>query len=119
MNALELPGVRWRPTSFFPTSSKHRDAHCFGVQAHLTDRNKVQTVTLGLHLIKALHDLFPNDFQFRASGPSGKSYFDLLLGTDKVRAAIEAGTSVPQIVYSWQEDLSEFTRKRQGHLLYI
>ena len=119
MNSLELPGVRFRPTSFFPNSSKHKDTQCFGVQAHLIDRNKVQTVPLGLHLIKALHDLFPDDFQFRASGPSGRSFFDLLLGTGKVRAAIQAGTPVAEIMASWRDEMAEFMRKRQGHLLYI
>ncbi len=119
MNSLGLPGVRFRPTSFFPSSSKHRDSQCFGVQVHVTDRSKLQTVPLGLSLIKALHDLFPNDFQFRAPGPSGKSFFDLLLGTDKVRHAIEAGASVQDIVFSWQDQLSEFMMKRRSYLLYI
>lgn len=119
MNSLGLMGVRFRPTSFFPSMSKHRDSQCYGVQVHLTDRNKVETVPLGLHLIKSLHDLFPNEFQFRAPGPSGKSFFDLLLGTSKVRQAIEAGASVPEIILSWQPALSEFVAKRQPYLLYM
>lgn len=118
MSSLELPGVAFRPTSFFPRSSKHADQHCFGVQVHLTDRSKLDTVPLGLHLVKALRDLFPKDFQFRARKP-GSHYFDLLLGTDKVRLAIDAGASVQEIMLPWRSELSEFMAKRKPYLLYM
>ena len=119
MNGLGIPGVKFRPTSFFPNSSKHKDQQCFGVQPHVMDRSKLQTTLLGLSLIKALHDLFPNDFQFRAPGPSGKSFFDLLLGTDAVRKAILAGASVREIIDSWQPALEEFKENRRPYLLYV
>ncbi|MBP6965053.1 MAG: DUF1343 domain-containing protein [Armatimonadetes bacterium] len=119
LNSLELPGVRFRPTSFYPSLSKHKEAQCFGVQAHVTDRGKLQTVPLGLHLVKALRDLFPKDFQFRAPGASGKRYFDLLLGTDKVREGIESGASVEEIMLPWRSGLEEFMVKRRPYLLYM
>lgn len=117
LNSLSLAGVRFRPTSFIPTSSKHQGELCHGVQVHLMDRTQVRTVELGLHVIKALHDLFKDAFEFRASS-SGKFYFDLLLGTDKVRLAIQAGAPVQEIVESWRVDLWEYNRKRQAYLLY-
>jgi uncharacterized protein YbbC (DUF1343 family) len=36
LNALELPGVRYRPHTFTPTASKYTGEVCHGVQAHIT-----------------------------------------------------------------------------------
>ncbi len=118
LNAIGLEGVGFRPASFIPTASKHQNEPCSGVQIHIFQREKVNAVLIGLYLIKAFHDLFPNDFQFRPPGPSGKTHFDLLLGTDKVRLAIEAGAEVDEIIDSWEDDLYKFKQIRQKYLLY-
>ena len=118
LNAIELPGVRFRPVHFMPKASKHQDQACSGVQAHVMDRDAVRAVEVGLHVVKALQDLHPDDFQFRPPGPSGKHFFDLLTGTDETRLAIQAGTPVEEIVGSWADGLQEFMRARQRHVLY-
>jgi len=118
LNSLDLPGVRFRPVHFIPSASKHQGAACGGVQVHIMKRDAVRAVDVGLHLVKTLHDIYPNDFQFRAPGPSGKHFFDLLAGTDKIRLAIQAGVPVDEIVASWQNELGAFMRARQKYLLY-
>lgn len=119
LNLLGLPGVRFRPVHFIPNASKHQGQQCNGVQIHITERTEVRTVETGMHLIKALQDLHPNDFQFREAGPSGKAFFDLLAGTDKTRLAIQAGASVEEIMSSWQEQLRSFMATRQHYLIYM
>ncbi len=84
----------------------------------MTDRGKVASVEVGLRLVKTLHDLYPDDFEFRPPGPSGKQFFDLLAGTDKTRLAIQSGVPVEEIVGSWDDGLREFMQTRQRHLLY-
>lgn len=118
LNSLDLPGVRFRPVHFIPSASKHQGASCGGVQVHIMKRDAVRAVAVGLHLVKTLHDIYPTDFQFRAPGPSGKHFFDLLAGTDKTRLAIQAGVPVDEIVASWQNELGTFMRARQKYLLY-
>ncbi len=118
LNAIELPGVRFRPVHFMPKASKHQDQACSGVQAHVMDRDAVRAVEVGLHVVKALQDLHPNDFQFRPPGPSGKSHFDLLAGAENTRLAIQAGKAVDEIVASWADGLQEFMYARQRHVLY-
>lgn len=83
------------------------------------DRDAVRsTVEIGMHLIKALQDLHPNDFQFRGPSPSGKAFFDLLAGTDKTRLAIAAGVQINDILASWTDELNAFKQVRQKYLLY-
>jgi len=118
LNSANLSGVRFRPVSFIPSASKHKDQPCSGVQAHITNRDELAAVEVGLYVVKAFQDLYPNDFQFRPPGRSGKCFFDRLAGTDKTRLAIQAGVPVEDIVATWRDGLSEFMRARQGYLLY-
>jgi hypothetical protein len=43
---------------------------------------------------------------------------DILLGTDRVRRAIERGQSLRMIERGWQGDLARWRRRRAGALLY-
>ncbi|HUV05630.1 MAG TPA: DUF1343 domain-containing protein [Armatimonadota bacterium] len=118
LNAGDLPGIRFRPAHFIPTASKYQGERCGGVQAHVMDRDSLNAVAVGVYAIKALHDLYPKEFQFRPPGASGKCYFDLLAGTDKTRLAIEAGVPADEIIESWRDELCSFNRDRQAYLLY-
>jgi uncharacterized protein YbbC (DUF1343 family) len=112
LNALALPGVRARATRFAPGSDQFAGEMCGGIQLHVTDRHALRPLRLGLHLVAALRDLYPDEFTWRAS------HFDRLVGSDQVRQALERGGRVEQIVQSWSEALIEFDRRRAGYLLY-
>src|SRR6187200_3201313 len=51
MNALDLPGVVFRPTVFEPTFQKHARTACGGCQLHVTDRTAFRPVETGVALI--------------------------------------------------------------------
>lgn len=112
LNGLALPGVRARAARFVPGSGKFAGQMCGGIQLHVTDRNTLRPLTLGLHLLAALRDLYPDQFTWRAS------HFDRLVGSDEVRHALERAKPVEQIVQGWEETLAEFDQRRQAHLLY-
>jgi len=118
LNADELPGVRFRPAHFIPAASKYQGERCGGVQAHVMDRDALNSVAVGIYAIKALHELYPKEFQFRLPGASGRYYFDFLAGTDKTRLAIQAGAPAEEIIESWRDELWDFKRDRQAYLLY-
>ena len=46
------------------------------------------------------------------------NFMDKLSGTDKLRKAIEAGKTEPEIRASWQQGLTEFKKQRSPYLLY-
>ena len=115
MNALDLPGVRFRPTWFTPTFSKHAGALCGGVQLHVTDREAFRPVSTGLALLTVVRALHPDDFEFLPGDPP---FFDKLIGNGWVREAILAGESVQQIEARWQPELERFEQVRHRYLLY-
>lgn len=118
LNAYKLPGVTFRAASFTPTFSKHANKLSHGVQIHITNRNVYQPFETGLYIVKTIHDMYPNDFQFRAPGSNGISFFDNLVGNGSIRADIEAGKSVEEMKKSWQSGLDKFSRIRDKYLLY-
>ncbi|WP_257348938.1 exo-beta-N-acetylmuramidase NamZ family protein [Pseudalkalibacillus decolorationis] len=118
LNGLDLPGVTFRAASFTPMFSKHRGELSHGVQIHVTDKEAFQPVEMGLHLVKTIHDMYPEDFAFRAENSAGVSFFDNLIGNGWVREAIENGESVDEIKAQWQGDLDQFKKLRENYLIY-
>jgi uncharacterized protein YbbC (DUF1343 family) len=115
MNAADLPGVAFTPVSFTPTFSKFAGQACHGVWVIPTDRRTFMPFRTGVALVKAVHDLYPGQFQFGAGEPA---FFDLLAGTDAVRKGILAGQDVESIEQQWQARLAGFGAMRARYLIY-
>ena len=121
LNEVGLPGVYFRPHSFQPTFQKHGGKLCHGVQTHVVDRAAFKPVLTGIALIKLVHDLYPNGFEWQLP-PYEYVYdrypFDVIAGTFKLREQIEGGVSLADIAASWQADEQRFTEQRAQYLLY-
>lgn len=113
LNALSLPGVKFRAASFTPTFSKHAGKLSHGVEVYVTDRKTFDAVPTGLHIIKTIHDMYPNDFQFLSA-----NNFSLLIGNDWVRTMILEGASVAEIMNEYQNEQDEFKEVRKKYLMY-
>ncbi|WP_353853955.1 DUF1343 domain-containing protein [Bacillus sp. Bos-x628] len=113
LNRLKLKGVQFRPVSFTPTFSKHAGTLSHGVQLYVKDRSSFEAVKTGLSIIKTIHDLYPEDFQFLQT-----ESFNKLIGNGWVREEINKGTSVKHIMKRYHHDLKTFEKKRKGYLLY-
>lgn len=120
LNATKIHGVQFDPVEFMPISipgktlhPKFEDENCFGARIHITHRDSLDAFECGLHIVKMLHDLYPNDFQFRTDG-----HFDKLCGTDKIRIAIENVESVQNILGLGKKDQEAFLLTREKYLLY-
>jgi uncharacterized protein YbbC (DUF1343 family) len=118
LNSLNLPGVTFRAASFTPSFSKHAGKLSHGIQIHVTHRDAFKPVETGLHIVKAIHDMYPEDFEFRAENSAGISFFDNLMGNGWVREDIEEGKPVEEISPKWQKELKQFKKTREEYLLY-
>jgi len=112
LNALNLPGVKFREVWFTPTFSKFSGALCGGCQLHVTDRNAFRPVTTVLAELATIKQLYGDQLQLHAS------YFDSVMGTSKVREALERGEPAPQIIASFEPGLAEFAGLREPFLMY-
>jgi len=121
LNALQFEGVRFRACAFQPTFQKHARVTCGGVQIHVTDRNVFEPVSVGVAMVKAAYDLYPNDFRWKEPPYEyvyDKNPFDVISGTDKIRKAFEQGIGLHELLSSWKQPLQEFHEIRREHLLY-
>lgn len=118
LNQLRLPGVKFRAAYFTPQFSKHAGKLSGGIEVYVTDRENYQAIKTGLAIVKKIHDLYPDDFAFRAEDRNGVSFFDNLVGNGWIREAIEAGVSLDEIEAQWQHELQTFRDLRRNFLIY-
>jgi uncharacterized protein YbbC (DUF1343 family) len=110
LNGANLPGLRFVPIEFTPTSSVHKGKNCQGVYILVTDRNAVQPVMSGLSIAWHLRKLFGDEFRI-----------DDVVRLLQNRPAIEALKSSQdpsKLPQTWADDLAAFKRTRERYLLY-
>jgi uncharacterized protein YbbC (DUF1343 family) len=123
MNAMALPGVRFEALdyTFAENARKYPGELAHGVRFVITDREVYRPIAASLLFMEMAKKLHPDDLTFRGRAPEGggpMSYsLDRLSGTEKTRAAIEAGT-VRELLAQWDQDAARFAETRKPYLLY-
>lgn len=114
-----IPGVSFREAYFVPTFSKHVDKTCGGVQVHLTDPSRVDPIRVGVEMLVAAHDLYPEtawrEDDFDEERPF---WIDKLTGSTRLRTMIDDGASADEVIAAWSSELRDFERQRRPHLRY-
>ena len=110
LNARRIPGVRFYPVSFTPTSSKYANEVCQGVFMVVTNRAALPAVRLGLEVAAALSAL--NSGQFRLDNT------DRLLGSRDSFERVRRGEDPAVVAASWSGAESAWRRIRAKYLLY-
>lgn len=110
LNARMIPGVRFVPVTFTPTSGTHSGHACGGVNLIATERNVLDAPELGIELAVALRKLYPDDWKM--------DRMIEILGNRGVFQAIAQGEDPRNIAQSWQDELEAFRAVRSKYLLY-
>jgi uncharacterized protein YbbC (DUF1343 family) len=112
MNDLRLPGIRFEAITMpvAATAGKFPGQTIPAIRFVITDRLVYRPVRTSLLLIDAIRRRHPKDFAWRPS-------IDRLTGSDKVRAAIDAGNLLP-LLEAWDHEASQFRESRKPFLLY-
>ena len=121
LRAMNLPGVDFRATWFRPEFQKFAHEVCAGIELHITDRGALEPLALGLHLLKTIFDLHPEDFTWR---PEPYEFvgdvpaLDLLTGSAEAREIFETGGELAPLFDRWNQEVVDFNRSLEGVLLY-
>ena len=110
LGVRNIPGVRFTPVQFTPSSSRYAGEVCRGVRVTVTDRSALRSVTLGVEIATALRDLHPSDWK--------RERFGELLGSAAAVARLERGDPSSQVVSGWAAEQMEFERRRARFLMY-
>jgi uncharacterized protein YbbC (DUF1343 family) len=121
LNALQLPGVFFRPAHFQPTFQKWAGKMCGGVQIHVLNREIFEPFLTGVAVIAAACALYPESFEWRKPPYEYENVrlpIEILCGGPDIPEMIRSGVLIEQVRQSWQDDVAAFLRQRASYLLY-
>ncbi len=118
LNSRGLAGVRFKPISVVPARGGYDGKTSGGVQLEITDARAFRPVETAVHILTAIRDLNSNRSYWPKVAPGTRNMFDLAMGADAVRLAIQRGEKPETIIAAWQEKLSDFMAIRAGYLIY-
>jgi uncharacterized protein YbbC (DUF1343 family)/CubicO group peptidase (beta-lactamase class C family) len=110
LNQANLAGVRFHPVTFTPESSIFAKQKCEGVRLDVTDRNSLNSVTMGVTIAAAFQRLYPENFNL--------AKVNRLLQHTPTWEAIRDGKSLAEIRNLWIAGRNDFLKRRQKYLLY-
>jgi len=110
LNARAIPGVRFYPEQFTPTSSKFAKELCQGVFIVVTDRNAVRPVRVGVEIASALLRLFPGKFEVDSALR--------LFGSAAGLTRLKSGDDPVTIAAGWSGGEARWRLLRAKYLLY-
>ncbi len=118
MNALNLPGVLFRPISYKVLYGDWKDQILNGVQIHITDFEKVNLLELQFYFMQVHHELYPNMSPFTLATTNRMKMFDLVMGTDRVRLKFSKRFRVDDIKKFLHKDIDWFRKLSRRYYLY-
>lgn len=108
LEARKLDGVKFEACEFTPTASAQAKKKCHGVRVHVTDKKKIRTVTVALHMIDTLRKLSKELTYDHVGGMLGERDAPKKLGE----------LSVEQLLDEFSKGRADFEKKRASVLLY-
>jgi uncharacterized protein YbbC (DUF1343 family)/CubicO group peptidase (beta-lactamase class C family) len=109
LNDAGLPGVRFVPVRFTPTSSKHEGHLCEGVNLIITDRDRLEPVRMGFTIAATLRQLYADEWDTKNLR---------LIANERAIEGIRAGASAETIEAEYAAGLNDFRERRAEFLMY-
>jgi uncharacterized protein YbbC (DUF1343 family)/CubicO group peptidase (beta-lactamase class C family) len=110
LNTRDVPGIRFYPVRFTPTSSKYAGEECQGVFMIVTDRLRLRPVRVGIEIAAMLHKMYGPVFELDAA--------ERLFGSREGIERIRSGEDPSAIAASWTAAEARWRQLRAPYLLY-
>ena len=110
LQARHVAGVEFMAVRFTPDGGPYKGQLCQGVRLRIVDRNRLDSVGLGVEILSALYRLYPNVFQIDRALT--------LLGSRAALQAIKEGRDPAAVAADWQPGVERFLGVRAQYLLY-
>jgi uncharacterized protein YbbC (DUF1343 family) len=112
--SISLDTVSYVPSSIpgVASSPKYEGQSCNGLTFCIKDIGHFESVKFGVHLLCAMKQLFPDDFELR------EQWLCKLLGSREITAQLSLGSPADEIIAAWEPLLDHFKKQRDKYLLY-
>ena len=118
LNALDLPGVVFRPTYYQPTSGSSAGKTVGGVQIFFTDYAAARLTEIQFHVMQVVARMYPSQKPLDNTDVSKYSMFDKVLGSNRIREAFRKNYRFDDIKDYWRKDEDSFRAKSAKYYLY-
>ncbi|MEJ5229447.1 MAG: DUF1343 domain-containing protein [Pseudothermotoga sp.] len=113
-------GVAFRERVFVPAAFKLHNQVCNGLEFFVTDKQKIKPLNVAIDLLSVLKRVHREDFSWDKyyHDESERYYFDLLMGDDFYRKAIEDGATSKDLEPVWEREAQNFYKSVEKYFLY-
>jgi len=118
MNALQLPGVLFRPIFLKPFYATFVGEQIQGVQVHLVDPSAVQFTEIQFYLMQELAEMYPDKKVFEHANVKRFNMFDKVSGSDYIRKTFSKRYRFDDIKAYWNKDKAAFKELSKQYYLY-
>ena len=118
LNALNLPGVTFRPINVKPFYSVGKGENMGGVQIYITDYEKAHLTSIQFYIMQEVARMYP-EHEVMANANTGRfRMFDLVSGTNFIREKFTETKQYKDIEAYWNKDVESFRQKSAKYHLY-
>ena len=120
LKSFRHEGVAFRERAFVPSLSKYKGELCQGVEAYVTDREKIKPLSIAIDLVHLIYTMFTKDFEWDTAyhEAGGRHHFDLITGNGSVRRAIESGEDSKTVLPAYEQDTRKFEERAKEFRIY-
>ena len=120
MNALELPGIMFRPIHIKPFYSVGQGKNLQGVEVYVTDKEAAPLSLTQFYVMQELADMYPDKAVFKEGNadPGRFNMFDKVSGSKQIRERFSKNHKVADISEYWNKDAAAFKDRSAKYHLY-
>lgn len=122
MNALNLPGMHFRPINYKPffalsvaVDQSLQEVH--GVQTYITDPDAAQLTLTQFYFLQVIHEMYPDKELFEQN-TKRYTMFDKVCGTKEIRERFTKRYRVEDIKDYFNKDAEAFKLRSQPYYIY-
>ncbi len=117
LNALNLPGVMFRPMYYKPFYAFGKGQDLQGVQVYLTDYRKATLTNIQFYVLQELYSLYP-DHDVLAQCTKRHAMFDKVCGSKQIRQLFMKRHKWEDVKPYWEKDAEAFKQLAKKYWLY-
>ncbi len=118
MNALQLPGMNFRPIHIKPFYSMFKGENIQGIEVYVTDIEKAPLSLTQFYVMQELADMYPAHRAFDVAPVARQKMFDKVTGSREIRRRFMRDYRVSDILDYWNKDVDKFIADKQKYHLY-
>lgn len=118
LNALQLPGVHFRPLYAKPYYSVSVGEKVEGVEVHFTDYKKAHLSEIQFYVMQEIARLYPEHDVLNNARENRFNMFDKVCGSDQIRLLFSKNMRWEDAKAYWDKDVDVFKKLSKKYYLY-